>query len=246
MDEGKIPEKKLKLGLIYDTTEWEPHVKGFKAAMEEFKDSFEVVAEVPYELGASSFNAIIDKLRAAKPDALLGFSTYSDIAGILKYMKMGKFRPKFVYLFDANLPEFITGFKEMAEGISSYWDWPMITSDITPLYSKFREYFLAQGWGEPSIVYQVGLLAGVEVLVKAIETVGLDSEKIKNYLNTAEFSTCVGTIKFGDMDVLGTKLHGVNLMAIGNVFQVQNGKYVQIWPAKYATGNLQYPLSPDF
>ena len=248
MDEGKIPEKKLTYGLIYDTTEWEPHVRGFKSAvaMAEFKDSFELAVEVPYELGASSFNAIIDKLRAANPDVLLGFATYSDITGIIKYMKMGKFRPKFVFLFDANLPELITGFNELVEGITSYWDWPVISDDTTPLYTKFREYFLAQGWGEPSIVYQTGLLAGAEVLVKAIETVGLDSEKIKNYIDANEFSTCVGTMKFGNMDVLGTELQGVNLLAGGNVFQVQDGEYVQIWPTKYATGKLQYPLSPDF
>jgi len=248
MEEDVIPEKKLKLGVIYDTTEWEPHVRGFKSAMatKEFEDIFEVVSEVPYELGASSFQGVINKLRAAKPDVLLGFSTYSDISGILKYMRMGSFRPKFVFLFDANLPEFITQYKEMAEGITSYWDWPVIPPDATLLFSEFREYFLAQGWGEPSVVYQTGLLAGVEVFVKAIETVGLNSEKIKDYVNSHEFSTCVGTMKFGSMDILGKKLNGVNLMAEGDVFQVQNGKYVQIWPGKNRTGKIQYPLSPNF
>jgi len=170
MDEGKIPEKKLKIALIYDTTEWVSYIRGFKAALESdsFKDNFELVAEVTYEMGASSFKGLINKVRAAKPDALVGFSNYTDTEGIVKYMKMSKFRPKFVYLFDANLPEFITEFKEMAEGICSYWDWPRVDlSHVTPLYSKFREYFLAQGWGEPNVVYQTGLLAGMEVFVKA-------------------------------------------------------------------------------
>jgi branched-chain amino acid transport system substrate-binding protein len=246
IDKGLITEKPLKIALIYDTSEWEPMVEGAKDALQKYSEYFNLVVEVPYELGAASFEPVISELQRHEFDALIGFSTYSDICGIVKYMKMANFRPKFVLLFDANLPEFIPQFGSDVEGICSYWDWPIPKPNATPLYSKFREYFLTHNWGEPNVVYQGALCAALEVAIQTIEKVGLNSEKIRDYINETEFTTCVGKMKFGTVTMCGQTMEGMNIYARGCVFQIQNGEYKCVWPIEYADSTLRYPLPPTF
>jgi branched-chain amino acid transport system substrate-binding protein len=66
----------------------------------------------------------------------------------------------------------------------------------------------------------------------SIGEVGLDKTKIKEMLDSTEFSTVAGPIKF-------TK--GVNTSTPGMVGQWQKGEFEIVWPKSLATGSAVVP-----
>ncbi|HLF48105.1 MAG TPA: branched-chain amino acid ABC transporter substrate-binding protein, partial [Methylomirabilota bacterium] len=65
--------------------------------------------------------------------------------------------------------------------------------------------------------------------------VGLDRARIKAYLDTTEFTTVVGPVKF---------VQGLNRATPGMVGQWQKGEFEILWPKSWATGAPVVPKAP--
>ena len=77
--------------------------------------------------------------------------------------------------------------------------------------------------------------ASLQILETCIATVGLDRPKIKEMLDTQEFQTIVGPIRF---------VAGVNATTPGMIGQWQKGEFEIVAPATHATGKLVFPKPP--
>src|SRR3990172_4926304 len=70
--------------------------------------------------------------------------------------------------------------------------------------------------------------ASLQILEKCVGEVGLDRKRIKEMLDSQEFSTVVGPIKF---------VKGMNVSTPGMVSQWQKGEFEIIWPKSRGTGS---------
>ena len=67
---------------------------------------------------------------------------------------------------------------------------------------------------------------------QAVEKVGLDRQKLRDYIAANEFQTIQGTVKFQGSE---------NIKAVAGILQWQNGAQEVIWPKSIATAKPLYP-----
>ena len=98
-----------------------------------------------------------------------------------------------------------------------------------------REYFDAhvkKHQKEPDRWASAFAYASLQVIERCVGEVGLDRKRIKEMLDSTEFSTVVGPVKFAK---------GVNTSTPGMVGQWQNGEFEILWPKSWATGSVVVP-----
>jgi branched-chain amino acid transport system substrate-binding protein len=149
-----------------------------------------------YPLGIEDMSPMIKSAQAAGVDALIVFSYPPDTNLITKQMMALKYNPKFFYVGVGGWwPSYKDTYSAAAvEGIvsSGYWS-PTWT---TPGNKEFVDSFTKLTGFPPDACPTPGIWAGTEALEQAWATVGLDSDKVKDYLNTTTFQTITGPLEF--------------------------------------------------
>ena len=74
--------------------------------------------------------------------------------------------------------------------------------------------------------------ATLQIVEEAVGKVGLDRAKIKAYLDSTEFTTVVGPVKF---------VQGLNRATPGMVGQWQKGEFEVVWPRDRGTAAANVP-----
>ena len=94
------------LGLIYENTEFGKHAaaEAQKAAK---KINLEIVADVPFNNGATNLNSEVQKLKAANPDAVFGAALGGDYSLWVRTMKQLNWLPKIAINYCTNINIFI-------------------------------------------------------------------------------------------------------------------------------------------
>jgi branched-chain amino acid transport system substrate-binding protein len=72
--------------------------------------------------------------------------------------------------------------------------------------------------------------AGLQILTKAVQQVGLDRKAMRDYIAGNTHRTIVGDIRFTGSE---------NTATPGTVSQWQNGEFEVVWPEKVATAKLK-------
>lgn len=230
------------LGLFYENTEFGKHAadEGKKAAA---KIGLEVVADVPFNNGATNLSSEVQTLKAANPDAVFGAALGGDYSLWVRTMKQVNWLPKIAI-------NYCTGYqnpavqKELA-GDGDYFMGgmsfsPELASRTMPEAIKVQERFYRplanQEFDSDSLQEGVMLL----VLGQAIEKAGaLDTEKVREVLATATFASPLslsGEVAF--------EPGGQNYKALSVITQMKDLKYNTIYPEKYKDSDPVYPMVP--
>jgi len=230
------------LGLIYENTEFGKHAadEGKKAAA---KIGLEVVADVPFNNGATNLSSEVQTLKAANPDAVFGAALGGDYSLWVRTMKQVNWLPKIAI-------NFCTGYqnpavqKELA-GDGDYFMGgmsfsPELAAKFMPEAMKVQERFYfplaKQEFDSDSLQEAVMLL----VLGQAIEKAGaLDTEKVREILATETFVSPLslsGEVAF--------QPGGQNTKALSVITQIKDLKYRTIYPEKYKDSEPVFPMSP--
>ena len=190
----------------------------------------EVVDTKSYPLGVKDLSPILKGFKAAGADVLVGLTYPPDNILATNQAREVDWNPKvFLTAVGTAFPFYRDRFKG-AEGIMGIAGWnPKVK------FAGAREYFDAhvkKHQKEPDRWASAFAYASLQILERCVGEVGLDRKRIKEMIDSTEFATVAGPIKFAK---------GVNVATPGMVGQWQKGEFEIVWPGSWATGAAVVP-----
>jgi len=230
------------IGLIYENTEFGKHAadEGKAAAKEA---GFDVVADVPFNPGATSMDSEVQTLKSADPDVVFGACLGGDYTLWVRTMKQFDWLPKVAL-------NYCTGYQD-----------PMITKQL----GDDANYF-AGGMGyAPQFAHLMPDVAPVEAIYKekTNPSVPFDSDSIQEAVAMFVLAQAIEKAGTLDYDTVAKTLHenvwesplslggkvefapgGQNIRARSFLTQLQGGEYTIIYPENYKQADPVIPMVP--
>ncbi len=238
-----------RLALVYEDKEFSRAVH--KAAKEYAeKLGFEIVYEKTYPAGVNDLSPILNELKAAKPDIIIGGGHFADGQLLASQLAELNINVKGISILVAPaLPAFYEALGTKAEGIAAPAQWELgVTYSpeaakklgvewFGPTQEEFVQMFkeIAGEDKQPSY-HAAEAAAAVLSYAKAIEKAqSLDPEKVRDAMDDLEFMCLYGLWK---IDPETGKQIGHEMVII----QWQNGEKKIIWPKEAANAEPCYPM----
>lgn len=203
---------------------------------------YTVGTSVAFDPKAIDLTSQVQKVRAAKPDALFVLA-YTDGALLLtKTFRQLGYTPPAVLGYGAGFvdPAFIAGAGKSAEGLTTRAAWAQDAAATNPAAKKVAELFQAK-YNAPMTENSARAFTAVMVLAGAVNRAGsVDPVKILDALK----STSLGT-NDTIMPWPGVKFDskGQNTQASGVVEQLKSGVYHVVYPENFATTKSVWPIA---
>jgi branched-chain amino acid transport system substrate-binding protein len=199
------------------------------------KKGLEVVLHGTYQPGATDFSAILNKLKAAKPDVVVANYVPAEVIALTRQMRE----------LDVNVRMYSAtpggGFLEYYEALGKtaefvyaglYWNASLAYPGNLEFVVSYQKEFNRA----PSFVSATSY-AGCNLFVDAARRAGsLDSEKLREELLKTKTQTV-----FGDFAV---DERGFQTGHKAITIQWQDGKQVVVWPEEVAAGKPRFPAPP--
>lgn len=230
------------LGLIYENTEFGKHAadEARKAAK---KIDLKVVADVPFNNGATNLNSEVQKLKSANPDAVFGAALGGDYSLWVRTMKQVNWLPKISL-------NYCTGYqnpavqKELASDGNYFMGGmgysPELAKKFMPEAIKIQDKYYTPRSNQPFDSDSIQEAVMLMVLAQAIEKAGgPDTEKVLKIIQTEDFPSVMslsGSVKFGP--------DGQNVKALSVITQLDEQKYNTVFPLKYKDSEPVVPMVP--
>jgi branched-chain amino acid transport system substrate-binding protein len=238
-----------RLALVYEDKEFSRAVhQAAKKYAEEL--GFEIVYEKTYPSGATDLSPILNELKAANPDIIIGGGHFADGQLLASQLAELGINVKAISILVAPaLPAFYEALGTKAEGIAAPAQWeigvaysPEVAEKLGvewygPTQDEFIQMFkeLAGQDVEPSY-HAAEAAAAVLSYAKAIEKAqSLDPAKVREAMNDLEFMCVYGLWK---IDPETGKQIGHEMVII----QWQNGEKKIVWPKEAANAEPCYPM----
>lgn len=196
----------------------------------------EVVYNKEFSADATDFATEFAVIRASNPDIVFFLSQLPQFVTAIRQMKSQRLNPKIVWNGIAvPQPEFAATAGKDAAGILGVAYWVPTVRYKDPIWgdtSTFVKEFEAKMKFPPDYHVAVGA-AGAEMLELAIRKAqSVDTEKVREALATLNVETFWAPVHIDET--------GKNPMTM-IIGQIQDGKFVPVYPKAAATGTLQYP-----
>ena len=230
------------LGLIYENTEFGKHAadEARKAAK---KIDLKVVADVPFNNGATNLNSEVQKLKSANPDAVFGAALGGDYSLWVRTMKQVNWLPKIAL-------NYCTGYQNPAvqKELGSDGNYfmggmgysPELAKKFMPEAIKIQDKYYTPRSNQPFDSDSIQEAVMLMVLAQAIEKAGgPDTEKVLKIIQTEDFPSVMslsGSVKFGP--------DGQNVKALSVITQLNEQKYNTVFPLKYKDSEPIFPMVP--
>ena len=190
----------------------------------------EAVDVKSYPLGVKDLSPVLKGFKAAGADAFVGLSYPPDnILATGQAKEVDWNPPVWLAAVGTAFPFYRDRFKG-AEGVMGIAGWnPKVKS------AGAKEYFDAhvkKHQKEPDRWASAFAYASLQILERCVAEVGLDRPKIKGMVDSTEFQTVAGPIRF---------VKGSNVSTPGMVGQWQKGEFEIVWPKSLATGTPVVP-----
>lgn len=230
-----------KVALLYENTLFGTDVSRFeKKYAAQYK--YEVASDIAYDAKSTNLTAEVQRLKAAAPDVLLQASYTSDAILSTRTMKELDFRPQAILAMDAGhvASEFVPALGKDAEGILSREVWALGLQAKKPIVGRVNEMFHKR-MGYDMDGTSARSFVGFLVLCEAINRAGsTEPEKIRAALEATDLP--------GDQLIMpwqgvkfDPKTHQ-NTKGSGILVQIQDGKYVVVFPFELAAAEVHWPL----
>ncbi len=152
-----------------------------------------VVIEMAYKGGAKSFDLQLDRIQEYQPDVIFHWGNGDDGARVLNAMRERGWKQPFLTCDRAVTKEFLEAAGPNAEGVLGAYPWNPTRQD--PKLEGFRAGF-RQRFGVDPDTYAAHAYDGINMLIWAIQTAGLNRAKIRDVLayRTEPFPGVTGDI----------------------------------------------------
>ena len=195
------------------------------------KRGLKVVLYLEYESGTRDWGALAARVKDAKPDVLWVGALGLDGNQLLEAMKKLDYTPpRHFHLFPAPGPLAVAPDGNLALSSTVFEEHPpfMNNPGAAKLVPLFRERAAKANVPYPHVDTQVaGSFAAWQVLEAAVTaTKSLDDKVLGQWLRANRVPTIIGTLRFDGPNNYGDDLFKVK--------QVQDGKWVVVWPKEFA------------
>jgi branched-chain amino acid transport system substrate-binding protein len=199
------------------------------------KQGMEVIFHETYPPGTTDFSAILNKVKAAKPDLLVINYIPAEVIAITRQMReLGVIVKMLSATPGAGFPDYEKALGKMAEFVyaGSYWNPNLPYPGNRQFVAAYQKEFNSA----PSFLGPAAY-AGCQLLVEAVHRVGsLDSDKLREDLLKLKTKTV-----FGDFAV---DERGFQIGHEAITIQWQDGKQMVVWPDEVAAGKPRFPTPP--
>jgi ABC-type branched-subunit amino acid transport system substrate-binding protein len=137
------------------------------------------VIEMAYKGGAEKFDMQLDRIAEYSPDVIFHWGNGPDAARVLNAIRARGWKQPFLTCDRAVTDEFVEIAGANAEGVIAGFPWNPDREDAK--LAAFREAFKAR-WGVEADTYAAHSYDGTNMLIWAIQTVGLNRAKIRDVL----------------------------------------------------------------
>ena len=138
-----------------------------------------IVIEMAYKVGSTNFDLQLDRVQEAKADAIVHWGDAEDAAGVLNAIRARGWTQPFFCCDRAVSPQFLKIAGRNAEGVICTYPWNPDRKD--PKFETFKSAF-KERWGTEPDTYAAHAYDGVNMLIWAIQTAGLNRAKIRDVL----------------------------------------------------------------
>ncbi len=221
-----------KIALIYENTAFPRAVaSGVKTKAKQL--GMQVVFEEEYGKASTDFSAIIIKIKAKKPDLVIGGSYLPDSVAFMRQAKENRLYAKiFAFAVGPGLPDFGQNLGLDAEGVMGNTQWEPTLK--LPGAKEFSEKYKAKYGHEPGYHAGGGYGAG-QVLEAAVKKAGsTDRDKVREALFALDTVTAFGRYK---VDATGKQIGKP-----GYWVQWLSGERHVVLPVEVATAKVAYPF----
>ncbi len=247
---GSLDSTAKKLAFVYENSTFSTGVAEAAKAYAE-ANGYDVVLFEGYDAGTTDFSAIINKVQAAGPDAILGGGHFQDGSALARQINEKQVAVKFVSLLVAPPEPTFAELGDAAKGIAGPSQWePQVkfteeaamsagSTWLGPTGEDFVTEYKAAYGEDPSYHSAGGYAAGL-LLQYAIQTAdSIDPDAIKAALDGADLTTFFGNLKFDT----SADSHGLQIGHAMVVVQWDDSLVKQVvWPESAATATPIYPL----
>lgn len=199
------------------------------------KKGLEVVFHETYLPGTTDFSAILNKVKAVKPDVLVANYVPAEVIAITRQMSELDVNVKMLSATPgAGFLDYEKALGKTAEFVyaGTYWNMNLPYAGNREFVAAYQKEFN----GAPAFL-SASSYAGCQLFVDAARRAGsLDSDKLREELLKAKTKTL-----FGDFAV---DEHGFQIGHKAITIQWQDGKQVVVWPDEAAAGKLRFPTPP--
>lgn len=152
-----------------------------------------IVIEMAYKGGAEVFDMQLQRIEEYKPDVIFHWGNGADGARVLNAMRARGWTQPFLTCDRCVSEEFLKIAGDNAEGVIAGYPWNPDRKD--PKLDAFREAFRKR-WGTEADTYAAHAYDGMNMLIWAIQTAGLNRAKIRDVLayRTDAFAGVTGEI----------------------------------------------------
>jgi branched-chain amino acid transport system substrate-binding protein len=198
---------------------------------------FTVVAEQAYDRGLTDFRPTLNNFRALSPDVLVLSSYEEDAATLMRQAKEVNLTPKLFVSVGATgyaIPQFIAGAGDAAEFVASASPWRPESKypGAQDLYARLKAQLGAEPSHHAAKAYG-GMIAAADAIVRAGST---DREAVRGALEKTRLVTAFGPISFTSEGGYRNQNPAPSL-----VIQIQDRKFVVVYPPAVASGKLRFP-----
>ena len=240
--EKKTGKKINSVGLLYENTEFGANV-GKYAAQYAKEFGYKVVADVSYPANATDVTSEVGTLIKAKPDILMHASYITDAILFTKTFKEMNFTPMGITTFAGYIePGYLPAVKADGNYIVIRSTFALDLAKKKPLIGQVGELFKKK-YGVEMSENAARSFAAPFVLADAINRAkSTNSEEIVKALLATNIpgDQMIYPWKWIKFD---PKSHQ-NIYATGTLVQIQNEKYVTVWPFDAAPAEVIWPFPP--
>jgi len=202
---------------------------GLEASMK--RKGIQIVEKKSYPLGIKDLSPVLKGMQAKQPDAFVGLTYPPGTFLSTGQSKAIGFNPKIFYVaVAAAFPVYRDKMTPATvEGVMGIGSWNPKTG---PAAKAYFDAHVKRWKKEPDRWASAHCWAGLQILQSAVEKVGLDRKKIRDYIASTQHDTIIGKMRFKGSE---------NVSTPGVVSQWQNGEFEVVWPPQRATSPALFP-----
>jgi len=179
-----------------------------------------------YPPDVKDMTALLGKVKAANPDAVLTLSYPNDSILYMNQAKEVGIKAPFQFvLVGPTIDFFGKMFGKDLDGIVTIGHWTPAKADW-PKAKPFFDAYVAKFNANPDYLDSALAYMSCEILQQAVAKAGLDKAKIREAISTMTFDTINGPVKFEGVQ---------NVTTPTSFLQFQDGKAQLVWPPEAAT-----------
>lgn len=198
-------------------------------------NNMELVFDREYRQDTTDFSAMVEQMKAGRPDLVIGGTYLDDSIAIVRAAKQAGFSPKAIaFTVGPSLKEFGEALGSDANGVMGVVPW--IGSARLPMARDFSYRYKQKHGYNPGahVAYGYG---GGQVLEAAVRLAGtLDKDAVRQQLVDMKFRSLLGRY---DVDETG-----MQVAKSIYVLQWQNGYRLLVLPKPMRNSPIQYPFKP--